>query len=253
MATQPQSYDHSTPSNIPIPDPTLITAQEIARAKVELREEFKTALQSLRDLTQNARESQLLTITTRLDGMDRIASMLPQSLEREALRLERLFEEKFNTIQLQFRELNIRLEQDRTAATTAVNAALAAQKEAAQAQNQSNSAAIAKSENSFTKEIDSLRTLITATKEGITADIINLTGRMDRGEGGFQGARTQIHEQRESMTVNTAIVGGIVGFLILVVAIAALWVSTSHPGGRGDPGAAIAVAPLNPSAIAPSR
>jgi hypothetical protein len=250
MATRPQPYDHSTPSNIPIPDPTLITSQEIARAKIELREEFKVALQSLRDLTENASKSQLLIITTRLDGMDRVASMLPQTLEREALRLEKLFEEKFHTIQLQFRELNIRLEQDRASATTAVNAALAAQKEAAQAQNMSNSAAIAKSENSFTKEIDSLRTLITATKEGITADIINLTGRMDRGEGGFQGARAQTEDARANLTQIITIISGIVGFFVLLVMIGGLWVN-SHVSRPDVTPSAIAVAPLNKSALAP--
>jgi len=43
---------NSTPSNVPIPDPSLITAQEIAKAKAELREEFRQLIQSLRDLLE---------------------------------------------------------------------------------------------------------------------------------------------------------------------------------------------------------
>ncbi len=244
-------------SNIPIPDPTEITAREIAKVKVELRDDFKSEIEHLRDSLTVARQLNKDVINGRLDAVDRATALLhentsrfPTILDKELANLNSLFDEKlngiltrFDGIAVQFRERDIRTDQDKIAASTAVNAALQAQKEAAGAQNESNAAAITKSENSFTKEIDGLKALIATTKDSINSQIQNLTGRMDRGEGGSQGVR-----QSNATMISIAAVG-----ISVLSIIAALYIGSSH-STNGAPGpAAIAVAPISPSAMAPGR
>jgi len=62
---------HQTPSNIPIPDPSLITAQEIAKARLELKAEFGHLLGGLKE-----------SILVRLDAADRAKELLSQELEK---------------------------------------------------------------------------------------------------------------------------------------------------------------------------
>jgi cobalamin biosynthesis Mg chelatase CobN len=219
-------YRQLPPSNIPIPDPTVITAQEIAKARDELRNEFRLAVSGLRDTLVAARDGFSSTINTRLDAMDKAADL-------QTARIERMLEDKianirtqFDSIDLQFRERDVRFMQDKAAVSSAIDAALQAQKEAARVQNDNIAATFAKSETFFTKENDSLRVLINATKDAVTADIANLTGRLDRGEGGYQGARAQTQDSRANMTQTIAIVSGIVGFLVLLVMIGGLWVNS---------------------------
>jgi hypothetical protein len=212
MAARPVA---SSASNIPIPDPSLLTSEQIVRAKEELRTEFGHQIEALRAL-----------IGARLDAMDRAADLLaenvnryPTLLDREIGKVRELFEEKFGSIATQFRERDIRTDQDKIAASTAVNAALQAQKEAAGAQNESNAAAITKSENSFTKEIDGLKSLITTTKDAINSQIANLTGRLDRGEGNDIGSRQHGMNARANIGTVVGVVGGIVGILALLASL----------------------------------
>lgn len=222
------------PSNIPIPDPSLITAQEIAKAKAELRNEFALALAGLRETLIAARDGYIATINARLDGIEKASALLdgnlgkvPSALDREASRLERLLEEKvanihilFDNVSTRFVERDLRFNQDKAAVAASIEAALRAQKDAARAQNDGIAATFAKSESSFTKEIDSLKALINATRDTITANVVNLTGRLDRGEGGQHGARQAVTDRQANTGAIVGVIGGAVGVLGLIVALA---------------------------------
>lgn len=257
------------PSNIPIPDPSVVTANEIAKIKTELRHEFTLAITGLGETLAAARNGYIATLNARLDGMDKTSAIrdenlksVPSALDREAARLERLLEEKvaninshFDNVSTRFNEREVRYNQDKAAVADAIAAALLAQKDAARAHNESIAATFAKSETSFTKEIDSLKALITATRDTIAANVVNLTGRLDRGEAGQQGARRQTEDVRANTAMVTAIVAGVVGFLALVVTIFGIWAASSRPSGalsRGEQGA-IVVAPINPSSFSAPR
>jgi len=252
-----------TPSNVPIPDPSLVTAQEIEKAARQLRMEFSAGLEALRQVLETRFDAKDKADTVLSENVNRVPTLLDreiatvrghtderfvglrQWIQEKFAGLERLEDERIEGLKTAFRE-------DKMAASTAVNAAFAAQKEAATQQNMSNTAAIAKAEASTMKALESLDDKISGLKESFGRDISNLTGRFDRGEGGNQGAQLQMREQRENTKLTIAIAGGIVGFLVLLVAVAALWASTVHVNaGRADSPGAIAVAPLNPSAIAP--
>jgi len=211
------------PSNIPIPDPSVITEREIAKAKTELREESKLALAGLRDTFSATRDGYYANVNNKLES-------LAENLDKETQRLERLGLEKTALIQAKFDGVNQRLI-DRDSRFEAV---FQAQKDAALRQNENVSNSMAKIEASFTKEIDSLKTLLNATKDAITADVANLKGRIDRGEGGFAGARTVTEDVRANTTLNITIISGVVGFFVLLVMIAGLWMST-HAATRSQP------------------
>lgn len=203
-------------SNIPIPDPSIITTEQIERAKTELRQEYQHRLEALDKIVQ-----------TRLDGIDRASVLLdanvnrvPTLLDRVTAQIKELFDEKFVSIQKQLAERDVRAENDKVAAQTAVNAALQAQKEAAAAQNEANSAAITKSEAATIKQIDGIQQFIKSSNDATNDRIADLKGRLDRGEGAAKGtADTRVEHRNDGLYI-LAIIGGILGFLSFLVAIA---------------------------------
>ena len=69
----------------------------------------------------------------------------------------------------------------------AIDAALAAQKDSSRATNESNAAAIAKSEIGFTKQFDQIHQSIVSSNKSVDEKIDDLKSRMDRGEGRSRG------------------------------------------------------------------
>src|ERR1700676_4764129 len=129
-------------------------------------------------------------IETRLDAMDKAAQVLsenvnrvPTLLDRQIAQIKELFDQKFAGIQLQFDERDVRQKPAESAAVTAVNAALQAQKEAASAQNDANAAAITKSEAATVKQIDGILALLASNTKATDEKIGVLSSRLDRGDG----------------------------------------------------------------------
>lgn len=189
--------------SIPVPDPTVLTTQAIDARVTELQK----------------------LLEARLDGYDRATKLLednvnrvPTLLDREIAQTTALSGEKFAAIDQRFRERDVRTDQDKAASTTAVNAALSAQKEAAQAQEVSNGTAINKSEAGFTKEIDGLKVLMGTNKDSVNIQINDLIARLNRSET----ATATTHDVRTDDRLNTGsivgLVGGAVGILSLLLA-----------------------------------
>ena len=95
-------------------------------------------------------------------------------------------------IQKQFDERDIRSKAAELASQVAVGAALQAQKEAAGAQNDSNSAAITKSESATVKQIDGILALLNSNSNALSDKIAVINGRLDRGEGKQTGSSSTI-------------------------------------------------------------
>jgi hypothetical protein len=157
----------------PVTDPTFLTTQQLLREYTSLKE----------------------LVFTRLDAMDKAMELfnanitrVPTDTDKQISHLKELHDEKFEGVEKQFKERDVRTEQSATATKIAVDAALQAQKEAAGAQNESNAAAIAKSEAATTKQIDGIVALIGSNNKGLDEKIADLKGRLDRGEGKMSGA-----------------------------------------------------------------
>ena len=183
-------------SNIPVPDPTLLTTEQLRRE-----------LSSLRELVE-----------TRLHGMDKAANLLnenvtrfPTEIDKQVAHLKEFFLEKFGTVfekftsvQKQFEERDVRTVAAATAATTAVNAALQAQKEAAGAQNDSLSASIAKSEAATIKQIEGINILLAAQAAALGDKIVAVSARLDRGEGKETGGHDKRNDLMNFVTLGIA-------------------------------------------------
>ena len=155
----------------PVPDPTLLTTQQLLRENLALRE----------------------LIEARLLGMDKAIALIQANADRSPSIAEVVaeFREKFSGIQVQFRERDQRTEQAAKESKIAVDAAFAAQKEAVGEQNKSATAAITKSETATTKQIDAIGVLIQANTKAVDEKIDDLKTRIQsmesRGQAYSQG------------------------------------------------------------------
>lgn len=171
----------------PVPDPTALTTQQLIREMGGLRELLETRLDAMDKATDLNKSA-----------TDKVPCLISDAVKQlEKLQNEK-FGEKFDSIDTQFRERDTRTEQTRTSDKVAVDAALQAQKEAAGAQNESNTAANAKTESNFTKQLDQTGTLITTTNKALQDQITEIKGRLDRGEGSMGGRIEKAEETRQT-------------------------------------------------------
>lgn len=161
----PNQRDQSQRSNIPIPDPSLLTTEALQREVARLEQLFAVQLRALRaDLE-----------TFKQDHEQRHIDFVNNSVQH----LRELAEEKFRSVEAQFdaiqRQLNerdTRFRQGAEAADAAIKAAFAASKEA-----------VAKSEAATTKQIDGLNAVIATSDAARQEQIRAIEKRVDRDEG----------------------------------------------------------------------
>lgn len=189
----------------PVPDPTVLTTQQLQREIGMSREFVEARISGFRDVLE-----------TRLDAMDKAIGLLhehnsstPDHIKDMVGQLQFLHEEKFRSIGSQFLERDTRTEQTSRDSKVAVDAALQAAKEAVGEQNKSNAMAIAKSEATFTKQIDQIGTLITTLQKGLDDKIDDIKGRL----GSIESTRKGIGEMW----------GVLVGLAGLAIAVAAIF------------------------------
>jgi len=189
----------------PVPDPTVLTTQQLVREIAASREIIEERLDAMDIATKLNKEA-----------TDKIPCMVQKAIES----LKAINDEKFTSIQIQFRERDTRTEQTRTSDKIAVDAALQAAKEAVGEQNKSNALAIAKSETAFTKQLDQIITLITTANKALDDKINDLKGRLDRGEG----VKTQQVETKgqQNWFMGLFVIGGLSVISIIVAIVGML-------------------------------
>jgi hypothetical protein len=169
----------SPQGSTPVPDPTLLTTAALTREIAALKE----------------------LVVTRLDAMDKAQALfdmnlnrVPTDTDKQIGHLKELVsgrfdtvDEKFHGIETQFTERDTRSERESKDNKVAVDAAFAAQKEAASEQNKSNTLAISKSETSTSETINKLAELFKTTTDALSANITDLKERITRIEGKSRG------------------------------------------------------------------
>jgi len=150
----------------PVPDPTVLTTQQLLRE-----------IQALKELLES-----------RLNSYDKAILLLQDLANRQPSISEAVakFEEQFRGIETQFKERDIRVEQTAKESKVAVDAAFSAQKEAVSEQNKSGAAAIAKSEATTTKQIDAIVLLIQANTKAADEKFDDVKNRLTAIEGRSQ-------------------------------------------------------------------
>lgn len=181
-----------SPSNgsVPNPDPTERTVEQLLREIATSREIVEAKANGNREVV----ETRLAGMDTAIELLQEASDKIPQFIKDQVAQLQQLHEEKFisvsalvatrfDSIGTQFAERDKRTEQLSLSDKTAIAAALQAQKEAAGAQNESNTTANTKMEANFAKLIDQTQTLLQAVTRNTDDKINDLKSRLDKGEG----------------------------------------------------------------------
>ena len=169
-----QSFGNGGPSGSksPMTDPSFLTTQQLLRE-----------MESLKDL-----------VFTRLDAMDKAMELfnanitrVPTETDKQISQLKELHDEKFESVQTQFAERDTRSDKLADLGQKALDAALLTAEKAVGKQSEAFAAATAKSETSFTKQIDAIVALLTEGLKRLDEKIALLNQRLDRGEGKTDG------------------------------------------------------------------
>lgn len=209
--SEPADRGFATHGSTPVPDPTLLTTQQLNQQIAALKE----------------------LVFTRLDANDKAVELFNENLTRvptalavEIAHLKELQEAKFatiatqfTTIQTQFKERDVRVEDNKTAATTAVNAALSAAKEAVQEQNKSFEKSIDKSERATLEQINQQRVLLQSIEKSISEKITAQDTRVIRLETMLTASQTAKVENRESAGANVYILFSVIMAILAVAGI----------------------------------
>jgi len=192
----------------PVPDPTILTTQQLLAAVAASREIIETRLSGMDTATSLNKEQ-----------MDRIPLIIDAKIRELRVLVEEKISglmEKFHSIDVQFRERDTRTEQSSKDSKVAVDAALQAAKEAVGEQNKSSALAIAKSEAATNKQLDQIGMLITTTNKALDEKINDLKGRLDRGEG-------QKAQAVENKGQSNWLIGVALAVVAIIVALASLF------------------------------
>lgn len=188
----------------PIPDPTLLTTEQLRRETGTLRDALMTEIIGGRTALRAEIQGDKRVFETRLAGMDEAIKLLqalrdkmPMEIDAKLLSLQALIQkefaihdERFASVALQFKERDTRSERESRDNKVAVDAAFAAQKEAAAKQDEANSKAIDKSEKATTETINKLTELNRTEIKGLSGTMDDLKDRVTRAETNATAAAT---------------------------------------------------------------
>jgi len=229
---EPSEINKTNIGSTPVPDPTRLTTEQLMVAIASLKElifarldsnakaleriehSFNVRLDGMREIDKAVQE----ILETRMAGSDKAIKLLQDISDGTFFKVdEKISEEKFSSIQTQFKERDVRGEQSAKDSKVAVDAALQAAKEAGSEQNKSNALAQAKSEASFTKQIDGLSAFIASNVKGLDDKINDLKERFSSGQGVIKGEREQIVTRQASnanVIALASVIAGVVGAII---------------------------------------
>lgn len=192
-----------------MPDPTVLTTEALARG-----------LNAERDYV----DGQIGVLVERLSGIDRATELLSNTVNRvptetqQAIgNLQAVQDERFSSIATQFQERDTRQEREARDNKVAVDAAFAAQKEAAAKQDESNAKAIDKSEAATTETINKLGELFKTSTDALIDKVDDLKARVQAIESNkLGGNETRAGGQQQMyLYLTTGLL--IVAFLTLIV------------------------------------
>lgn len=174
----------------PSVDPTTATLDVMYREIANIEGELDSRLGSLASII----DEKLATVGERLNGIDEATKLrlsgiegIPHQIDVAVAHLGSITDEKFGSVQTQFLERDTRSERESRDNKVAVDAAFAAQKEAAAKQDEGNQKAIDKSEAATAEKITKLNELFTVAIAALGDKVDDLKDRVGRMEAIKQG------------------------------------------------------------------
>lgn len=199
--------DHQSQDLRPVPDPTVLSTEQVHREVAVVREILSLEIQK---------------IITRFDGMDRATDLVqnernvfPNRIDEKISAMRGVHDERFRSIESQFLERDKRAEQKAADSKAALDAALAAAEKA-----------VAKSEASTIKAIDQQSVLIQTTTGALEKQVNDLKERLTRLEGSGSGEKEAKESRFTSGQYTTAIVGAVIAAAGLVVAVIVIFLKS---------------------------
>ena len=194
-----------------------LATQVLSESTDRMRDRFDEKIVALRQIIETRMAGNDSAIKLLQDGADKTPERLREMVaalrditDQKFLELASTHGEKFNSIQTQFRERDVRAEQSNKDAKVAVDAALQAAKDLGADQNKSSALAIGKSEAAITKQMDQLGALIASVTKASDEKIADVKDRLTRIEGKGQG-----------LGIAWAALGAILGGLISLAGVLA--------------------------------
>jgi cation transport regulator ChaB len=191
----------------PVPDPTVLTTEALLRAVGSERDYVDGRIAVLEERLR------AIDVATRL--LNETVNRVPTDVTKEVTHLRELMTEMFGSVKTQFNERDMRGDRESRDNKVAVDAAFAAQKEAAAKQDESNAKAINKSEVATGETINKLAELQRSVADGLADKIDDLKSRIGAVEASKQGGRETLSG-----------VYALAGFLVSILAIAGLLAAT---------------------------
>lgn len=153
-------------------DPSALATQALWREVAHLKELVFNRLDSL---------------SKAIDVVHGDVTMVREPIQTQFADEARLRDEKFASIQTQFRERDVRVEQTARDTKVAVDAALQAAEKARTSSNDAFDKSISKSETATTKQIDQLAVQMNSSTSGLMIQITDVKERLTRIEGKGEG------------------------------------------------------------------
>lgn len=201
----------------PVPDPTTLTTAALNREIMALKELVETRLdgydKAITLLQSRSDKSPSIDV---VDAQNKLHTAI---LETRLLGMDAKYEEKFHNIETQFNERDVRTEERSKDSKEAIAAALQAAKEAVGEQNKSSALAIAKSEASTTKQIDSIGVQILQANQALSEKIEDARGRLLTVEGKAVGLSEQKRSSNEGISNASAIIMIVFGAITILISI----------------------------------
>lgn len=194
--------------NTPIPDPTRLTTQLIDRTLSAYKDVVDTRLSAIDEATKLER------IQLRFE-VERQITTLREILSLQIDGVAAVTNEKFSAISDGFAIRDTRVIQAATDSKVSLDAALAAQKEAASEQNKANTLAIGKSELATKEQIIALVAQIATSNKAMEDRIRAVENRLERMESIKTGAADQKIDYRQN-------IGQIIAFISIAAIVITL-------------------------------
>jgi len=191
----------------PTPDPTILTTEALARAVQAERDYVDGQLDVLRERLR------AIDVATRL--LNETVNRVPTDVTKEVTHLRELMDERLISVGVQFKERDTRQERESRDNKVAVDAAFAAQKEAAAKQDEGNAKAINKSEMATAETINKLSELFRTSAGALSDKIDDLKARVGAIENLKQGGRDtigSIYALAAFLVCVVLIVGAVIAF-----------------------------------------
>ena len=155
----------------------------------------------------------------------RLEAMLRNLIQAEITHQNDLFNEKFVRIEAQFRMLDERTAEQKKDTKDALDAALAAQKEAVASQTVSSEKSITKSETATIERIKAVETLLSSSTRASDDKINDLKSRIVALEAVKLGSREQLIVTHAERLDSRGSMASIISIIAVIVAVASVIVA----------------------------